>query len=335
MTGVEDGRPAYLWVDGVLTPWADATIHLSMLAWSSVSAVFEGVRAYRDPSNGQLYVFRLADHIERLQGSMKVLGMPPTFSRAELEHAVLQVLRSNEADQDWYLMPLAYFRGWGPHLISVEDQPVQVVVFGKAASSGLPRVPAIRCGVSSWRRLADDVMPPRVKAVPNYLNGRLAMLEARRSGDECAIMLNERGKVAEAPGACLFIVRGGVAATPRVTDSILESITRDAVLRLLAETIGIPVREREIDRSELYLAEEVFLCGTGWEVTPVIEVDGFPVGEGVVGPVTLKLMELYEDVVRGRDARYSLWRTPVYERSPGQSHRDASATAQIGRGPTS
>ena len=148
-------------------------------------------------------------------------------------------------------------------------------------------------------------------------------------------MLNGRGKVAEAPGACLFIVRDGVAATPRVTDSILESITRETVLRLLAETIRVPVQEREIDRSELYLAEEVFLCGTGWEITPVIEVDGFPVGEGAVGSVTLKLMELYEDVVRGRDDRYSQWRTPVYERSRGESQRDESATIQTGRGPTS
>lgn len=155
-------------------------------------------------------------------------------------------------------------------------------------------------------------MPMRVKANANYQNGRLAVHEAKANGYGAGILLNSAGKVAEGPGMCLFMVRGGVAVTPSITSGILESITRDAVIRLLREELGVTVEEREVDRSELYAADEVFFCGTAWEVTPVTSVDRLPVGDGAVGALTRRLQSLYFAVAKGESALHPEWRTPVY-----------------------
>ncbi len=168
------------------------------------------------------------------------------------------------------------------------------------------------CAVSSWTRLTDNQSPPRVKVMSNYQNNRLAFVEACTDGYDDAILLDDRGKVTEAAGACLFMVRDGMVATPAVTDGILESVTRDAVIRLCREVLGLAVQERVIDRTELYVCEEVFLCGTGEEVTAVTSIDRLPVADGAPGPVFLALERLYHDLVRGMDPRYPEWRTAVY-----------------------
>ena len=164
--------------------------------------------------------------------------------------------------------------------------------------------------MSSWQRINDAAMPPRVKAFSNYHNGRLAMMEARENGHDWPILLNERHKVSEGPGACIALVRDGTVVTPSLTSGVLESITRDTVLRLLDES-GTPVVEREVDRSELYLADELYFMGTGWEILPITSVDGLPVGGGRPGPVTQRLAAEYARLVRGRSGRHDDWLTEV------------------------
>jgi branched-chain amino acid aminotransferase len=170
----------------------------------------------------------------------------------------------------------------------------------------------IHCCTSTWTRISDNCSPPRVKAGPNYQNSRLASLEADAKGFDWAVILTNEGKVSEAPGACLFMVRNGIVITPPVTSGILESITRGTLIHLFSQEFGMSVHEREIDRTELYIAEEVFLCGSGAEVMPVASLDRIDIGDGKVGPVTQKIQKLYFEVVRGIYKGYSEWRTAVY-----------------------
>jgi branched-chain amino acid aminotransferase len=166
--------------------------------------------------------------------------------------------------------------------------------------------------VSSWRRIEDDVLPPRVKAFSNYHNSRLAAIEATANGYDRTLLLNGRGKVTEGPGSCVALVRHGAVITPSLTSGVLESITRASLLRLLPEALDIPMLEREVDRTELYVADELFYMGTGWEVLPIYEVDRIRVGEGRMGPVTAAIDRAYHDVVYGIDRRYREWLTPVW-----------------------
>jgi branched-chain amino acid aminotransferase len=165
--------------------------------------------------------------------------------------------------------------------------------------------------VSSWRRISEDVMPPRVKNLSNYRNGQLARMEALQDGYDTAFLLNHQGKVSEAPGACVAIVRDGRLITPDLQSSVLESITRDVLLVLAREELGMPVEERVVDRTELYLADEVFVCGTAAEITPVTSVDRYPVGNGEIGPVTKELERVFEQALRGTGNSFAKWRTPV------------------------
>lgn len=170
--------------------------------------------------------------------------------------------------------------------------------------------------VSSWRRISEDVMPPRVKNISNYRNSQIANWEARLDGYDTAILLNQRGTVAEGPGACLALVRDGVLITPDLNSSILESITRDALLVLAREVLGIEVVERPVDRTELYLADEVFTCGTAAEISPIVAIDKYQVADGQPGPITHALEHAFHDVLRGREDRFARWRTPVGVRAP-------------------
>lgn len=274
------------------------------------ASVFEGLRAYWNPAHEELYVFRLAEHIDRLFGSMRLMRMAHSLTREELTRSVLDVLRKNEVRTDVHIRQTAYIAAdgdldaSGPVGLAVDARPRKVT-----------DRPGIAVGVSSWTRIADGTMPPRIKCSANYQNGRLAMLEARANGYEGALLLNGRGKLAEAPGACCFIVRNGVPATPPVTADILESVTRATLLELFRTELGQTPVEREIDRTELYLADEVFLCGSGWEITPILSIDRLPLGNGQEpGPLTRAMQACYFAVVRGEKPAYRRWLTPVYGR---------------------
>jgi len=302
----------YLWIDGEMIPWDQATVHATALGWSTMSGVFEGIKAYWNGDDQQLYGLQFREHYDRLARSMKLMRMESAFCTDDLVRASVELLRANGCREDNYVRPLAYFAdvSWfGAALGARTSIIIHTAPFTSILGSGR----TVRACVSSWTRLGDNQMSPRIKCISNYQNSRMALVEALKDGYDQPILLNAAGKVTEGPASCLFMVRDGVAITPSLTSGILESVTRATILRLCHETVNIPVQEREIDRTELYIADEVFFCGTGAELMPVAEIDQYTVGTGTVGPLTQRIEAEFHRLVRGRETRYSQFRTPVYE----------------------
>jgi len=303
----------YIWMNGEFIPWEEAKLHVTTAAVQTGSRVFEGMRAYWNDSQEQLYIFKMEEHLRRLAQSMKMMRMNLDFSLQEIRQALVDVLVKNDLREDVHLSPSVYF-GVGQSFFSYKPGTVDVGVYvlAQPRQSILGTGRGIHVCVSSWTRISDRDVPPRLKASANYQNGRLAAVQAAEDGYDDAILLNELGKVAEAPAACVFLVRDGTALTPPVTGGILESITRTTLIQLLEEQMSVPVVEREVDRTELYIADEVFMCGSAFEVTPVFSVDRYQVGDGKVGPLTARLQTEYENVIRGKNPKYSGWVLPVY-----------------------
>ncbi len=309
----EDETARYLWRNGELVPWEQALVHVNAVGHASVAGVFEGIKAYWNPEHKQLYIFRLHDHMERFLSSIRMVRFHFPYSLADLVDATLKLLRANEYHRDVYIRPYVFQRGLVRELLQAEPgKPVELVIDSWPFTSYRDPEAALSVGVSSWRRISDEVMPPRLKCFSNYHNGRLAAMEAKVAGYDWPVLLDDRGKVTEGPGACLAMVRGGALVTPPITSGILESITRDTIRYLAREVVAIPFTERTIDRTELYLAEELFFLGTGWEIMPVAAVDHIPVGDGKPGPVTREIRRAYQDLARGVDGRCAEWRTPVW-----------------------
>ncbi len=303
----------YLWLDGEFVPWAEGKIHVHTDAVLWGANVFEGLRGYWNEERQEMYVFRLADHLARLRDSMKMMFMSCPYSLDAIHSAALALVRKNGFREDIHCRITAYF-GSAQVGAAPTEIPVGVFIQGGALPSKPHLKTGISCCVSSWTRISDRNSPPRIKAGANYQNSRLAHFHARNDGYDTAILLNEWGKVSEAPTACIFAVRDGTAFTPSVTSGILESITRATLIELFRNELGVPVFERDIDRTELYIADEVFLCGTGMEITPVISVDRHQVRDGVPGSITKRIQTAYFDLVRGCNQRYSSWLTSVYAR---------------------
>jgi len=308
--------PRFGWKNGRIVPWDECVLHIRAQGAFYGANVFEGVRAYWNAEQQELYVFKLQEHLDRLARSMKTMRLEVPVSLEEIGRGSLEVLRANELREDVHFIPVAYF-GIGVNFESFgpsDDNGVMITAIPRPQSPRLWKG-ASAC-ISSWRRISDDTVPPRVKAGANYQNSRLAQTEARTNGYDAALLVNRRGTVAEGPGACLMMVRDGVLVTPPVTAGILESITRSTLLELAARELGLAVLEREVDRTELYVAEEVFLCGSGYEVLPITSVDRLEVGDGQRGPVTRRIQELYFAVARGEKPAYRQWLTPVYAAVP-------------------
>jgi branched-chain amino acid aminotransferase len=254
-------------------------------------------------------VFRLDAHLERFAQSIRLMRMVQPWSNAELRQGVLDLLRANKYAADTYIRPFAFTES--TTFGGMSSDQARIVLTTRDWSSRLKSGTVSHACVSSWTRITDNVMPPRVKASSNYLNSRLASEEAKRNGYDAALILNPNGKVAEAPGACLMIVRDGKIITPSVTSGILESITRETFIQLFRDVLKIQVSEREVDRTELYVASEAFLCGTGAEITPIASIDRFTLGNGSIGPITQRIESLYHDLARDIDTRFAEWRTEV------------------------
>jgi len=297
-----------VWWDGKLTPLENATINVTQIGTASVSSVYEGIRAYANPTTHQLAVFQLDAHLKRFMQSIRLVRYECDYTLDDLHAAVVDLLRDNNPDTDVYVRPFAYAesRTFGTATSTI----AHVIIHVTDWESKLKTDVVSNSAVSSWTRLTDNQMSPRIKASANYLNSRYASEEARRNGYDHAILLTPQGKVAEGPGMCLMLVHNGKIITPSVTSGILESITRETLLQLAREELNVPVVEREIDRTELYAADEAFFCGTGIEVLPIVTVDRLPVGTAKPGPITQQLIECYHDVVRGVTDKYADWRTP-------------------------
>lgn len=313
MSNQSHEAPAWGWMNGEFLPWSECVVHVRAQAVMTGASVFEGIRAYWNAKQEELFVLKLCEHLDRLRASMKIMRMsegPPGM--ADLEDACVELLARNEFREDVHIIPVAY-AGIGQELQPLTP-PLEEGVFITAVPRPTPAGAArgIAVATSSWRRLPDSAMPPRVKSAANYQNSRLALQEAHINGYDNAVFLNAGGTIAEATGACVFMVRNGCVWTPPVTAGILESITRSSLIDLLSTELGHRVGERDIDRSELYVADEVFMCGTGHEVTPITSVDRIVVGDGSVGELTQEVQETYFALVRGESAGHPEWRTPVY-----------------------
>lgn len=300
-----------VWFNGELVPWDDATIHVTQIGPASVSSVFEGIRAYWNDERKQVSVFQLDAHLRRFLQSIRLIRLNCSYNLDDLREGVLALLRAIGPARDVYIRPFAYAesRTFG----SATSLDAKVVIHVTDWESQLKRDTVSHSCVSSWARLTDNQMAPRVKASANYLNSRYASEEAKRNGYDHAILLTPSGKVAEGPGMCLMLVRGGALITPDITSGILESITRETIIRLARDKLNLEVVEREVDRTELYVADEAFFCGTGIEIVPIVTIDRLPVGSAKPGPVTRQLIACYHDIVRGIDPSYPEWRTEIGE----------------------
>jgi branched-chain amino acid aminotransferase len=304
------GTP-YAYFQKKFVPLAEANVSVMTHAFNYGTAVFEGIRGNWNEEEKQPYLFRLADHYQRLRQSCRVIKIDLHYSVDELCDITAQLVEMCGYQEDVYVRPIAYksSKAVGVRLHDLEDD---FLIFLTPFGPYLDIEKGARCGTSSWRRIEDVCIPARAKINGIYVNSALAKTEAVEHGYDEAIMLTEDGHVSEGSGENIFIVEGGRLITPPVWSNILVGITRDTAITLAREELGIETIERPIDRSELYLADECFMTGTAAHVTPVIEVDHRPVGDGKRGPITAELQRLYFDVVCGKNGKYAHWCTPCH-----------------------
>jgi branched-chain amino acid aminotransferase len=302
--------------DGAFMPLAQATISVATHALHYGTGCFEGIRGYWNEERSELYVLKLDEHVDRFFRSCDLPRIQPPFSRAEFADTTLEVLRQNHFRSDVYIRPIA-FKSSQTIKLTLSPLDNSFAVFAFAFGHYAHREGGLRVGLSTWRRIDDNAIPTRAKVTGSYVNASLASDDATLAGYDEAIMLNGDGTLSEASSSNIFLVRHGRLITPPVSDNILEGITCEAVLELGREGIGITVEERSIARSELYVADEMFLTGTGVQIEPVVEVDGRAIGTGFPGSVTTKLQLLYADAVRNKTPRYASWCTPTYGRRAG------------------
>ncbi|MFN0168237.1 MAG: aminotransferase class IV [Bryobacteraceae bacterium] len=285
-------------------------VNVDTVGFKYGAMVFEGLRAYWNEDEEQLFVFRMADHAQRLEDSVKLMRMETELNQRDFSAAVVEVLDANEIRQSAHVRQMVWVDGGGEMF---ERGPIShAVVVTPKAHWFTGKESGIHSSISSWRRISDNSIPPRIKCAANYQNGRMALLQAKLDGYQSTILINDRGKVAEEPRGCIFMVRKGRVATPKATDDILESITRDSLIRLFRELHGVEVAERDIDRTELYTAEEAFVCGSGLEVTPILSIDRHLLNGGRAGELTMAVRDSYLKAARGDLSQYRDWLSPVY-----------------------
>ncbi len=300
-----------IWMNGELVDWADARVHVGTHGLHYGSGVFEGIRAYDTPKGTA--VFRLGDHLQRLHNSARLLYMDLPYSIEELRDAHFQVISANGLPE-CYLRPIAFY-GYGELGVSAVGNPVDVVIMSwpwgaYLGEEGLTQ--GIRAKISSWQRIGPNVIPHVAKATGVYLNSMLAVMEANRAGYDEAILLTDEGFIADGSGENIFVVAKGTIYTPDLSASILPGITRDTIIQI-ASDLGYEVVQKNLIRSDLYLADEVFMCGTAAEVTPLRSVDDYELG---VGPVTLEIQKAYLETVRGQSERWAQWLDHTSTRTP-------------------
>lgn len=300
----------FIWYKGECINVNDAKVNILAPTAQFGLNVFEGIPCYWNDQEKQLYAFRLEDHYNRLLRSARLIQIDCPFTKEELKKALVDVIRANEYDENLSVRQTLFvdgFGSWG------SEGPAEMFVapIPRGRTSAEYNKKGLHCCVTSWRRISDTTLSPRIKCGANYINSRVGQREALRNGYDTCLFLNDAGKVSEGPGSCFFAVIDGKLVTPMLTDSVLESITRDTVIQL-AKANGIPVVERTVDRTELYACDEAFLCGSAMEITPVLSIDKYVVGTGETGKITAFLHKAYLDAARGINKAYAHWLTPIY-----------------------
>lgn len=299
----------FMCLNGEIVKYEDCRIHAFSNAVKYGASLFEGLRGYWNEDDSQMYLFRLKEHWDRFRYGLKVLKFDRAFDDGYLTDCVLKTIEANGFRENVHIRVIG-FLDCDEELPAVG--PVGLIVGAMAKPRAAAVHQGIHVGVSSWTRLSDNSLPPRVKACANYINNRCADLEARQHGYDTALMLTADGRISEGATSCFFMVRNGALITPDVTSGILESVTRDTLMHIARDRLKIPVVERALERTELYAAEEAFLCASAIEVRPIVSVDRLPVGDGQVGAITRALQNHYFELVRGSVKDHSHWRTPVY-----------------------
>lgn len=301
----------YAFFEGQFVPIEQAQVNVMTHALHYGTACFGGIRAYWNEDDAQLYVFRLADHAARFLQSCRLLMMDLPYSVEDLSRIVIDLLRMEGFRTDTYVRPLGYKADLkiGVLLHGLTDR---VTIFALPFGRYVDKEEGASACVSSWRRIDDNEIPARGKIAGAYVNSAFVKSEALLDGYDEGIVLDQSGHVSEGSAENIFMVRNGQLITPPVSANILEGITRRTVMELAAAELGIPTVERQIDRTELYVCDELFFCGTGVQLAAITSVDRRPVGQGVMGPITQAVRNLYFEVLRGRVAKYRHWNTPVY-----------------------
>lgn len=296
-----------------IMPLSEAKIGVMTHAFNYGTGVFEGIRGNWNESHEQIYVFRLKEHFDRLRKSCKIMQIDFPYDNEQLYSLVTQLVEMSGFQEDVYVRPLAYKSSevLGVRLHDLEDD---LLIFVAPFGPYLDLEKGARCQTSSWRRVADTGIPARAKITGIYANSALAKTEANLNGFDEAIMLDERGHISEGSGENIFVVMDGKLITPPPSSDILIGITRETVMTLARNEFGIEVVERDVDRSEVYTADECFMTGTAAHVTPVVELDRRAIGAGKMGPITGDIVRMYFDIIKGNNPKYSHWCTPCYSR---------------------
>lgn len=300
-------KPQYVWMDGKMIPFDDAKVHVFTPMAKYGINVFEGLRAYWNEKQKELYSFRIRDHYQRLFESMKIMRMHIDYTLSDCEKLLVEILQKNNFKEDLHIRHTVYLGGFENYSAK---EPTGMIIM--AIPQHIDSEKEITCSMSSWLRIADNCVPPRVKAGSNYQNSRLAAIQAKEDGYDEPILLSSKGTVTESGSSCFFMIRKGIVLTPPVTGSILEGVVRSSLIELCKNELNLQVEEREIDRTEVYLAEEAFLCGSAADIIPIKSVDRIPLGNGKTGITTQKIKALYFDIVRGNNTKYLKWLTPTY-----------------------
>jgi branched-chain amino acid aminotransferase len=301
-----------VYFEGKFVPLSEAKVSIMTHAFMYGTAVFEGIRAYWNQEQGQLYALKVREHMERIRNSCKIMLMEPVPSVDQLTGLVIEVARRNSWREDVYIRP-SFYKSTQAIGVKLHGLQHELYILTLPFGNYVDIDNGIRIGTVSWRRTSDNSIPSRAKIVGSYVNPAFSKTEAMLNGFDEALVLTESGHASEGSAENLFMIRDGELITPPVVDDILEGITRAGIMEI-ARDLGIPMTERSIDRSELYIADEVFLCGTGAQLSPVIEIDRRKVGSGGIGPITGRLKDRYFDIVRGRVPEYGHWLTPIYDR---------------------
>lgn len=313
--------PKFVFFNGKIVPYEDAKVGVLTHALNYGTAVFGGIRAYWNKKENQLFVFRPYDHYKRFLESMKIMRMKSEFTKEDLTNSTLELLGKHQYEEDCYIRPLAFY---ADEIIGVRLHNLTPAVSIAAMPFGryLENEEGAHVTVSSWQRVDDNVIPARGKIAGSYVNSAFAKTDAQLAGFDEAIVLDRSGHVSEGSAENIFMVRNGMFVTPPITDNILEGIVRRTFMTLVQEELGMQVVERSIDRTELFLADELFFVGTGVQLTAITRIDNRIIGDGKMGPLTTRLREIFFDTVRGNMPKYRHWCVPVY---PKEGEKEQSS----------
>lgn len=304
-------KTTYAYFKGDFVPIEEANINIMNHSFMYGTAVFEGIRGYWNAEQKEMYLFRMREHFERMQDSMKIMYLETSHTVDELCKIVVELLRRNQPTTDTYVRPAAYktVHRVGPGL---DNNPSDICMFSVAFGDYFHGAAGLRVQISSWRRVEDNAIPARAKIVGAYANTALAKTDALAAGFDDCVVLSENGNVSEGSAMNVFMVKRGKLITTPTTENILEGITRSTIMEMALQEFGWETESRSIDRSELLIADELFFCGTGAQIAPIIEIDKRRVGDGKLGPMTAKIKDLYISICRGENQKYMKWLTPVY-----------------------